>query len=248
VPEPPPGSIDLRAAMSSADVNPIGLALGADGARFVFDENLGLARIEANGTATIVVPMSALPDPGPLVPVQFPITDVVALAPNQFALTAIGDGYLLDISEMTMRQYFCYLPDGTPTSLQQRTDAVTFDPVSQKLYAQPITTDLNGVFVQSQIAAYDRETGVDLEWHAAENDVAATGMAFVPNVGLVLGQGSRLTRFDLANNTSFEVADLDSFGVRSIDGIAFDEAARKLVVVDKEVDALIDIALADIGL
>jgi hypothetical protein len=180
--------------------------------------------------------------------VQFPITDVLAIGPNQFAITAIGDGYRLDVAAMTLAQYFCYLPDETPVSWRQRTDAIAFDPVSNRLFAQPVTRDLNGTFIKSEIAGYDFASGVDLEWHQVDNDVAATGMVFVPGTGLVLGQGSRLTHYDLATETTTEVANLAQFGVRSIDGLAVDATAGTLVVVDKETDKLVDIELARIGL
>src|SRR5690242_8788546 len=85
--------VDLTAALGSDSVHPVGVAVAPGGDRFVFDETLGLYRLGSSG-ATAVVPMSSLPAPDK--PIQLPITDITAVAPGLFALTAIGDGFLLD--------------------------------------------------------------------------------------------------------------------------------------------------------
>jgi len=247
-PEAPAASLDLRAAMqTTSDITPVGLAIAPDGKRFIFEESAGLYRLDGE-VAVPVVRMAEMPNPGPTAPITLPFTDLVALGPNLFALTAIGDGFLLDTAAMTLQQHFCYLPDGTPVSLIQRTDAMTYDAVAQKLYAQPVTYDAAGVFQYSQVAGYERATGLDVAWYAAAADVAATGMIVLPDVGLVLGQGSKLTRFDTATSTSIPVDDLARFGVRSIDGLALDAAAGTLVVVDKQTDTVFDIALTQLTL
>ncbi|MBA3455532.1 MAG: hypothetical protein H0T42_20735 [Deltaproteobacteria bacterium] len=247
-PEPPLGRVDLRAAMqATGDISPVGIAIAPDGQRFVFEETAGLYRLDGD-VAVAVVPMSAMPDPGPTAPIKLPFTDLVAIGPNTFAMTAIGDGYVLDTTAMTLEQRFCYLPDETPRSLTQRTDGIAYDAASGKLYAQPNTYDAAGVFQYAQVAGYVLATGEDVEWHTAGTDVAATGMISIPDVGLVLGQGSRLTRFDRFGGTSELLDDLERFGVRSIDGLAIDAAAGTLVVVDKETDTVFDIDLARITL
>jgi hypothetical protein len=246
-PEPPLASLDLRAAMQTfRDVTPIGLAIAPGGARFVFEETAGLYRLDGE-VAVPVVRMADLPNPGPTAPITLPFTDLVALGPDLFALTAIGDGFLLDTSAMTLQQHFCYLPDGTPVSLIQRTDAIAYDALAQKLYAQPVTYDAAGVFQYAQVAGYERATGIDVEWYSAAPDVAATGMIVMPDIGLVLGQGSKLTRFDTAASQSIPLDDLARFGVRSIDGLAIDVAAGTLVVVDKQTDTVFDIALTQLA-
>lgn len=247
-PEPALGTLDLRAAMqTTSDISPVGLAIAPDGKRFVFEETAGLYRLDGD-VAVAVVPMSAMPDPGPTAQIKLPFTDLVAISPNVFALTAIGDGYFLDTSAMTLQQRFCYLPEGTPVSLTQRTDGIAYDAANAKLYAQPVTYDAAGVFQYAQVAGYELETGNDVEWFTTGNDVAATGMIVIPEVGLVLGQGSRLTRFDKATSQSILLDDLERFGVRSIDGLAIDAAAGTLVVVDKATDTVFDIELARITL
>ena len=111
----------------------------------VLDDAAGLYRVAPDGTAALVRALAALPTPD--VPVRPPFTDVVALGDGRFALTAIGDGYLLDLGADTMRQYFCYEPGGFPEDEEQRTTAVTYDPVAARLYAQPRTFDAAGALV-----------------------------------------------------------------------------------------------------
>ncbi len=247
-PEPPLGRLDLRAAMqSTGDINPIGLAITPDGKRFIFEETAGLYRLDGD-VAVAVVPMSAMPDPGPTAPIKLPFTDLVAIGPDTFAMTAIGDGYILDTSAMTLEQRFCYLPDEVPRSLTQRTDAIAYDAERGKLYAQPVTYDAAGTFQLSQVAGYELASGEDVEWYSAGTDVAATAMLARPDGRLVLGQGSKLHQFERLSGTSLLLEDLERFGVRSIDGLAIDAAAGTLVVVDKITDTVFDIELARITL
>lgn len=241
--EPPLTRLDLRQAMSTTSATLVGVAVSPDGERFVLDRALGLYQI--TGTAAVaIVPMSALPDPG--TPIELPFTDLVSISPGVFALTAIGDGFLLDTSAMTLTQRFCYEPGGLPEEMDQHTDAIAYDPELDRLYAQPLTFDGEDVFQLSQLASYDRATGTSIEWHDVGDTVAATGMAVIPNVGLVLGQGSRLARFDRATGSMVELADLRRFGVRSIDGLAVDRATGTLLVVDDTTDELVEIELARI--
>ncbi|HVK85769.1 MAG TPA: hypothetical protein VM513_16735 [Kofleriaceae bacterium] len=244
--EEPLTRVDLRAAFGSDSIDPIGLAIAPDGTRFIFDESRGLYRLDGD-RAVEVVPMSAMPNPGPAAPLQLPVTDLVALSPDLFALTAIGDGYLLDTSAMTLTQHFCYLPEGTPTNFTQRTDALAFDAAAGRLYAQPMTYDENGAFQFGQVAAYDRGTGTDVNWFSLAGDVPVTGM-LAHNGGLVLGQEWRLSRFDLATQTVTDIDELGRFGVLSIDGLAIDPVANTLVVIDRRTDALLDIELSKVTL
>jgi hypothetical protein len=240
----PRSSVDLRVAMASgADVNPIGVSVTPDGQRFVFDESLGLYRID--GTAAIeVVRMDQMP--APIVPIQLPFTDVVAIAPGVFALTAINDGFLLDTTQMTMTQHFCYVPEGTPPSLTQRTDAIAYDPELDQIYAQPRTYEPNGNLLGSQLADYRRDTGGLLDWREVGFDVAAGGMAVVPGLGLVFGQGSLLDAYDLSKPqiaSAKRVTDLGGLGVSSIQGLAYDASTDTLLVLDGSTDQLVEIDL-----
>jgi hypothetical protein len=247
-PEAPAARFELRPFFSGYDVNPIGLAITSDGKRFVFDESFGLYRIDGD-QLTPILSLEQMPMPDK--PMRLPVTDLVALAPNLFAMTAIGDGFLLDTTAMTLTQHFCYVPDGgdgIPTSITQRTDAIAYDAVADKLYAQPLTYDAAGELQYAQVARYNRATGVDEFWGDAPAGTAATGSVFLPGVGLVLGQGAQLSRFDLTTNTTILLDDLTRYGVASIDGLAVDPASNTLVVVDKVMDAVFDIDLARISL
>jgi len=232
--------LDLTAALGSASVHPVGVGIAPSGERFVFDEALGLYRIGSSG-ATAVVPMSSLPVPD--VPIQLPITDITAIAPGLFALTAIGDGFLLDTTAMTLTQHFCYVPDGTPVDLHQRTDAIAYDARLDRLYAQPLTFDSNNVFQISQLAAYTRDTGASVQWLDVAASVAATGMAVVPDVGLLLGQGAELAVVDVATGQTTPFASLAPFDIHSIDGIAVDPSTGTIVIVDSVTSELVELEL-----
>ena len=242
--DPPVRRVDLRAAMGPADVSPVGVAVDPTGARFVFDEQWGLYRIGAGGVFELVMALDAMPTPS--VPVRPPFTDLVAGGPDRFAITALGDGFLLDVALGTMNQYFCYVPDGLPEPYDQRTDAITYDPVARLLYAQPRTVDENGGLIGSSIASYSVETGRDLEWFGVPTEIAAGGMAKLPGVdGLVLGNGGELLRFDGRVLVPFD--DLRRFGVQAVAGLAVDATAGTLLVLDGPGDALVEIELADLG-
>ena len=247
--EAPIARIDLRAALGVPDAAPVGVAVAPDGTRFVLDEGAGLYRIDGD-QLTSVVSMAQMPTPDQAM--QLPITDIVALAPNLFAMTAIGDGFVLDTSAMTLTQKFCYLPGGdgggAPLTITQRTDAVAYDAAADKLYAQPLTYDTAGALQYAQVARYDRRSGVDEEWHDAAIATAATGSVYMPGVGLVLGQGAQLSRFDLASNRSIPLDDLTRFGIRSIDGLAVDATTHTLMVVDNVTDSVVELDLDHVSL
>lgn len=238
--------VDLRAAIAVADASPVGVAIDAAGARLVLDEQAGLVWIAPDGHATRVRALAALPDPGVLI--LPPFTDLVALGDGRFALTAIGDGFLLDLAADTMRQYFCYEPGGIPEEQEQRTAAIAYDVAAGRLYAQPRTFDVNGSFLRTELASYDSATGVDLSWRALPGEFEAGGMVALGGDVLLLGAGRQLHRYDHAASVLSPVEDLGRFGVTSIDGLAIDPVAGTLVVVDRSTDELIEIALTDLTL
>ena len=246
--EEPLARLDLRAAIGPADVLPVGVAIAPDGQRFVMDEQSGFYRVDGD-RAVEVIPMAQMPTPDK--PMQLPITDVVALGPNQFAFTAIGDGYILDTSAMTIRQHFCYLPgdDGTgPRIITQRTDALAFDAARQTLYAQPVTFDAAGELQFAQVATYDRTTGVDTNWYNVPSDLAATAMVVLPDDRVVMGQGARLLRFDAETSSVTVLDNLGRYGVESIDGLALDPVSGALVIVDRQTDAMFDLEITRLAL
>jgi hypothetical protein len=242
-PATPGPTIELRVATGLADPMMTGVAVDGDGHRFVFAEDAGL--YELHGSAlTLRLARDAMPDPG--VPVRPPFTDLAALGDDRFALTAIGDGYFLDLGAATLRQYFCYVPDGLPEEYDQRTDAVAYDRAAGLIHAQPRTFDGGGNLIASQLASYSFQTGVDVDWFGLELDVAAGGMTMLPGVdGPVLADGTRL----LARGDTglVELDDLARLGVVDIAGLAVDETTRTLLVLDGANDRLLDVPLADLG-
>jgi len=246
-PVEPLARLDLRAAMNSADVHPVGFTLAADGTRFILDENAGLLRVDGDHLVE-VVSMSEMPDPGPTAPLVLPFTDLVAYSPHVFALTAIGDGYFLDTEAMTLTQHFCYLPGGeggggAPVAVTQRTDAMAYDAVFGKLWAQPVTRDVAGTFIRSELAKYNVVNGDDEAWLPVSDDTAATAM-MVHGSNVKLGQGSKVSERVLNVTALQEIDDLERFGVKSIDGMAIDTSTNRLIVVDQISDAMFDIDLA----
>lgn len=237
-----PAPIDLRAAIGAADPVLTGVAVTPGGRRFVFDEGSGLYELHGD-TAERVLARDAMPDPGQVV--RAPFTDLVALDEDRFAITAIGDGYYLDLAARTMRPYFCYVPDGLPEEYDQRTDAVTYDDEAGLLYAQPRTFDAGGDLLASQVASYSFQTGADLDWVNVAGDVAAGGMVKLPGVdGLFLGVRSGLCH--LVGAAFSETIDLQSIGVISIEGLAVDQAAGTLLVLDGQADRLHELPLASL--
>jgi hypothetical protein len=244
-PETPRSRVDLRQAIASgADVTPTGTAVAPNGDRFVFDAALGLYRIDG-ASAVEVVRMDQMPPPN--VPVRPPFTDLVAISPDVFAITAIGDGFMLDVAAMTLTQRFCYVPEELPETLDQRTDAITYDVAQDFIFAQPRTYDVGDNLISAQMAGYQRETGAIVAWQDVDIETNAGGMAVLPELGLVLGQGSRLTRYDMVAVRFDPVDDLARFGISDIAGLAVDPVAGTLTVLDGGSDELVEIDLAAIG-
>ena len=248
VPEDPVARLPLAPLFGATDVVPVGVAVAPDGQRFVLDEQRGLSRLDGDRATSIVSMSSMWPSDQPL---ELPVTDIVSLGPDLFAVTALNDGFLLDTRAQTLTQHFCYLPgdDGdTPRVISQRTDALAYDAMAQRLWAQPRTFDAVGTFQFGQVAQYDRTSGQDLQWHAVADDVHATGAVILPGGGLILGQGSYLLAFDPATDALTREDDLSRFGIESIDGLAFDVVKNVLVVVDGATDELVDLDVSRLSL
>jgi hypothetical protein len=248
----PPGEparlLDLAAATGQPELALTGVAVEAEtGRRFVLDTNLGIWELDAAGAATHIMPMAALPDPG--VEIRWPLTDFTALGDSRLALTAIGDGFILDLAANTLQLHFCYEPgfvEPWPEEIEQRTDAVTFDPGADRIIAQPRTFVVeSGEVTASQIGYYDRESGVDLQWYDVPIGFESGGMAVAGDLGLVVSNGTSLLTFDGGLDGLDE---LERFGVKSIDGLAYDPTAGTLLVLDGASRQLVEIAAADLGL
>lgn len=245
--EEPRSRVDLRDALEVADANAVGVTVDASGRRFVLDQDAGLFELTADGTIP-VMRMADMPDPG--VTVELPYTDVAALGNDQFALTAIGQGFLLDVPLHRQSLYFCYEPGDFPEDERQATSAVTFDAESNRIFAQP-QTFASGIEqpVSSQIGAFDRASGADLQWYAMPDaDFRAGGMAVAPDGTLVLGSGPTLLRFDTTTAGLGRTQPLDRYGVTRLEGLAIDASAGTLLAIDADADQLLEIPLADLAL
>ena len=240
---------DLRASIGSADVDAIAVTIAPNGVdRYVFDRASGIHQIDSSAASssalTLVMPVASMPDPG--VEVRLPYTDLVALGNDQFAVTAIGDGFLLDVAAETMQLHFCYEPGWMPEDFIQRTDAVTYDPTRDQIIAQPQTFNEIDEVVSSDIGRYDRDTGADQNWHPLALDFVAGGMTVSADGTLYLGRGSDLYRYDYATNSVELTAELGEFGIDRIDGLAFDGPAGTLLIVDGKNDELVEVDVLDV--
>lgn len=241
--EAPVSRVELRQALGTPDAHATGVTVAPDGSRFVFDEDGGLFRIEGD-TGTQVMQMAALPAPDKAL--TLPITDLVAVSPGVFAITAIGDGFVLDTNAHTLTQRFCYVPDGTPSGETHRTDALTYDAELDQFLAEPATYNAAGQFEYAEVAAYQRDRGTAVGWYSVGGSVTAGGMALIPQVGLVLGAGTQLELFDRTTSLSKHGADLSRFGIGAIDGLAVDAKAGTLLVLDGASDELVEVPLSEL--
>ncbi len=248
-PDGPPGPttqptrIDLRAATGLADLKPVGVTVDHTGTRFLLDEQLGLFAFGADGRATPVMSQDELTVIKTPV-VELPYTDILAVAPDQFALTAIGDGFLLDTAAHTLTQHFCYVPDGTPAWLWQRTDALAYDAVADLIYAQPRTYDIEGTLQTTEIATYDRATGDLVDWYTLSEHLFAGAMLVTPDRRIYAGEGAQLERYVRGEYTLTPVLSFAEIGVQQIAGLALD--GDTLLVLDGATDVLWEVDAAEL--
>ena len=246
-PEPPLARVDLRAELDVADANVVGVAVDPDGRRFVLDEAEGLFELTGSGSVP-VVRMNDMPDPG--VEVALPYTDLAALGRGAFALTAIGAGFLLEPDVQRLSLHFCYEPGFFPEEQRQAASALAYDSAADRIYAQPQTFQ-SGVEqpVASQIGAFDRESGADLEWYSLTSPgFRAGGMAIAPAGVILLGAGASLVRFDSATGRLATVDELTRYGIVRIEGLTVDPAAATLLAIDADADELVEVPLDELAL
>jgi hypothetical protein len=246
-PDDLPAPIDLRAALGVIDAYVVGVTVAPDtGRRYLLDQFAGIFELEDDGSATLVRSPQEFPVPDVLPASLW--TDFVAMGEQRFALTALSDGYLLDLGEDTMTEYFCYEPDDEelPWEQLQLTHSVAFDPDLGVLYAQPITF-FDGSFdfplaLSSSIGSYSLEGGQPTGWfNIADVDFLARGAAVDSDGTLLLGRDDQLFRFDPENNAAPQlVATLP--GVSRIEGLAVDLGRGELLVVDGDLDLLVTLS------
>ena len=245
---PTNNSIDLSAALGVTELAVIGVTVDATtGQRYVLDANAGIFEILDDGTADLVRSNQGFPIPD-VAPVSA-WTDFVALGDDQFAVTARNDGYLLDLDDDLMTEYFCYVPDMMEQEFEQLTHGLTLDHQAGLLYAQPATYDMSGMSgpvdepIAASIGAYSLDGGQPVAWFDIPDiEFLAGGMAVDLDGSLLLGRGNELHRFVLEGEGRLEgIGVLE--GIGRIDGMAVDSEAEELLLVDGEQGKLITLSL-----
>lgn len=170
---------------------------------------------------------------------DFGYTDLVAIREGQIALTTLSDGYLLDLASGALTPHFCYEPGWMEPEGQdpvQLSNAVTFDPLGGRIYAQPRTIENGGwgAANASFVAAYDQQGGEDITWWELETAFTANAMTIRESAEtgpeMLLASGSMIHVFDSVAGELSAALDLSELGVTWIEGIAIDGDA--LLVID----------------
>jgi hypothetical protein len=248
LPSDPAGTVELAAALGVDSPEVIGVTIDpVTGQRFVLDASAGLFALLEDGSAALVRSQDDFPTPD--VPAVSTWTDFAALGNNRFAVTARSNGYLLDLVEDTMTQYFCYEPGFMPTQLEQLTEGVSFDQELGLLYAQPASYDVSGESgpvdqaVEAAIASYTIDGGQPVAWFGIEDiDFLAGGIAVDRDGSLLLGHGNQLHRFIPEGDGRLElVGVLEDIG--RVDGLTVDPQTGTLHIIDGEFGRLVQVTL-----
>ena len=172
------------------------------------------------------------------------LTDVAALEAGTFALTTTNMGFLLDVATGELTEHFCYEPgDGireeppppTARPTAELSQSLTFDRVSNLLYANPqtIALDGNGEGMFSEVAVFDRVSGDELSFqNLNEADFAAGGLVALGEGQLLYGAGSVLYRGDFWEGSRRTLVDLKTLDITSISGMTVH--GQLLYVVDSQ--------------
>ncbi|MBL4636142.1 MAG: hypothetical protein JKY56_19940 [Kofleriaceae bacterium] len=248
-PDDTPKVVDLRAAIGSSDVDVVGITISPDTQkRYALDSERGIYEMSDDGTLSLVLALEAFPSADESIQSEF--TDIAAMGNNRFALTALNEGYMLDLNANTLLRHFCYLPDDLEdTGVYQMTHSVTFDAETGLIYAQPQTfSELDNRVVASSIGRFAEGNGAEQQWYALPESSFVAGALSVNSDGnLLLGNGPHLSVFDLSTQTMGASLSLRSYGIRDIKGMAIDEAADELLIVDGDSDKLVVLPLSVIS-
>jgi hypothetical protein len=243
----PADSIDLAAAMGVEDASPVGITVTPDtGERYVLDQIHGLYRLGEDGTAEQVLSLAEFPEAD--VWPQSAWTDIAALGDGRFAITALADGYLLDIEAGTLMQHFCYEPgwEEWGETEQQLTTSLGYDPETNSIIAQPQTqlVDMDGTTaLGSAVGIYDASLGGDApeSWYElSDSSFLATGMAVESSESILLVEADgTLHRYTMDAAAPVRLGKLQT--TQSVGGAAID--GNRFLVVDQGTDQLIEYAI-----
>lgn len=242
---PSVSEVDLAEGMSLPEVALVGVTVNPDdNRRFVMDAAFGLYEVSPSGDVDEVLRMADFPVPQ--VGIIGSFTDITALGNDQFALTATNNGFLLDLQQNTLTQHFCYLPDPS-AAVTQVTRSLAFDRAAGLLYAQPQTFDnVSGTVMESLVGQFDRGTGEDLAWFSlSDPDYSAGAIALEASQVLLMGSGSEVKRYQVSTGAFTPVTDLAEHGVSDIVGMAIDETAGTLLVIDGPSARLVELLLPE---
>ena len=240
----PAASTDLAVAMGVADANPVGITVTPDtGERYVLDAWHGLYRLDADGTAEQIMSIEEFPvaDVWP----QSAWTDIAALGDGRFAITAVSDGYLLDIEANTLMQHFCYEPgwEEWGETEQQLTSALGYDVDTNSIIAQPQTqlVDMDGTTaLGSAVGVYDANLGgaAPESWYElSDSSFLATGLAVEDSESLLLVDANgTLYRYGMEAAAPVRLGSLQT--TQNVGGAAID--GERFLVVDGDTDQLIE--------
>ena len=240
--------INLEAALGSSNIDPVGVTVSpTTGEVFLLDANLGLYSVTESGIFRLVAGAATLYVAAPI----SGYTDVASLGGGKFALTAMNDGYLLDLATNSIQQHFCYVPGFlfSPTNIpDQLTLSVAFDPITERILVQPLTLDAGTLnSINSEVGTFPLSGGVGRDWHPLLDPEFLAGAIAVDSTGMLwLGRGAELYRYDLTTDTMTFDQRLDGYPVTEIAGLAFDR--DRLLVVDAPSRSLLRIPLAQLGL
>ena len=250
--------IDLGQALGQK-VRATGVAVEAStGRRLVLDASRGIFELSPEGGASLIWDIAKLPQYE--VEVLSDFTDIESIDDGLVTLTALNNGFLLDLDADTLIQHYCYVPgdfdpepepedpeqpaqpSGPPGQLAR---AVTYDAEARLIIAQPQTIfgDAFDRPTESLVSTYDLESGVDLQWFNVPDMQYAGGMALEDSDTLLMGFATTLERYTMSAQTLERSADLRRFGVTRVEGLAFDRRAGTLLIVDGPSGALIELSL-----
>jgi hypothetical protein len=247
--DPNPAGGEFKSQINLAPLLPanadlVGIAVSPEGKRYVLDRNSGLYELGV-GAARFVYDT----------PDSLEVTDVVALGSDRFAVTAVNDGYMLDLHNQTFSSYFCYLPgdlpadpSGTPTvipsvsqmlrsqgiEVQERTESVAFNPLTLQLFAQPQTIIVDtGEVAGSELFTFAEAGGQPIAVITMpELRFIAGGMAAVDGVRLLLGRGNAIYEMTGGPTPGPSMVKQLADGTIDISGLALD-ADGDLLLLDR---------------
>jgi hypothetical protein len=252
----------------------VGVALDErdESAPYLLEAHTGLYRLTATGseqvfdlrTSRVIGGTGDGSPPVELTDVAFePVRSRAQDAPV-FVLTAENDGFALDLGEADLHSYFCYLPTradplGAPgpsaseqlrqqgIAVVERTEAVTLNPITWQIVAQPRTLRLDdGTIAASELFVFDTVGGNPIgTWRLERAEFAAGGAAFLLGSSLLFGFGSDLY---FENDWGGDVThQLHLEGVEKITGLAA-RANGDLLVLDGPNRRLLEVGLRQLAL